>query len=343
MALLWLEGFDYTNSTGDLLDRYPAPGGGTNLNFQTTGGRRGSRGLLFGSTSFLSKALVPGDKRCIIGAAYKLGTAAAMNIFQIVDTGSVIHLELAYQSDGSLVLRRGSGGTVLATSAAGVVNYAAGFFYVELNAYIDDTVGSYAVQVDGVAVSGMSATNVDTRNAGVDGWGRVIWQGNGTVNPVLDDLYVCDGTGSSNNTFLGDTRVDAWYPSGTGSSSMSTPVNGANVAATIDETPVATAPDDYNQLVNVNDYDLVNLGNLNAGQVPYGMEVFALARKADAGIGNIQMLVRYSGVDYPGSAVGLDVSNKYLPRVIFSRLPDNSGPWTEAAFNGIEVGYKRTL
>jgi hypothetical protein len=41
-----------------------------------------------------------------------------------------------------------------------------------------------------------------------------VW-GRGSDN-AIDDLYVCDSTGSTNNTFLGDVRVDTVRPIGAG-------------------------------------------------------------------------------------------------------------------------------
>ena len=52
----------------------------------------------------------------------------------------------------------------------------------------------------------------------------------GGAIPYFDDLYVCDGSGSVNNDFLGDVRVVTVRPNGAGGSTQWTPDSGSNYA-----------------------------------------------------------------------------------------------------------------
>src|SRR5437764_673985 len=73
--------------------------------------------------------------------------------------------------------------------------------------------------------TGRSSTNIEmlscncSGNIGLGGVGRA----------YLDDLYVCDATGTTNNTFLGDVRVHTLVPSGNGTDSGLTGSDGNQV------------------------------------------------------------------------------------------------------------------
>ncbi len=101
------------------------------------------------------------------------------------------------------------------------------WYYLELKVKCADVGGTYELRVSGQTVlSGSGDTKVGS-NAYHD---RVcFYNANGAI-PYFDDFYVCDGSGSANNNFLGDVRVVTVRPSGAGGSTQWTPDSGSNYA-----------------------------------------------------------------------------------------------------------------
>jgi hypothetical protein len=112
---------------------------------------------------------------------------------------------------------------------------------VEVKVVVSDTVGSVEVRFDGVVVlnltslnlgtTGISACNVYPTTTGTN-YGRGLnW----------DDFYLCDDTGTTNNDFLGDVRVDAYLPTSDGIHQDFDYSSGTDAYALLDEKPPAVA------------------------------------------------------------------------------------------------------
>jgi hypothetical protein len=104
------------------------------------------------------------------------------------------------------------------------------FNYFEIKATIHDTTGSIELRINGVPA--LNLVNQDTRNAGTGVVNAIRIGGTNSFGPIwaMDDLYICNTSGSTNNDFLGDIRVDTLYPNADGTYSQWTPsaVNGAH-------------------------------------------------------------------------------------------------------------------
>jgi hypothetical protein len=153
---------------------------------------------------------------------------------------------------------------------------------------------------------------------------------------------VLDGSGAAPlNTFLGDCRVDARYPTAEGASSAWTPLSGTDNALMIDE----TAPDDdttYNSTSTVGATDTHVVQDAPVpGAVLYGVQLCLSAKKSDAGACSLAPVVRHSGVDQVGTA--FNPGTTYLYNVTpYGLNPGTGAAWTEAGFNAAEFGYRRT-
>src|SRR5690606_30150679 len=135
-------------------------------------------------------------------------------------------INLRVGTDGSLSIYLGN--SLIATSVTTPININT-WYYIELKVVVDGS-GSYEVRVDGVNVLSGST---DTQAGANPYANRVRLHGAATgtgPQTQFDDWYVCDGSGSINNDFLGGRRIITYFTADTGDSSDFTPDEGDNYA-----------------------------------------------------------------------------------------------------------------
>jgi hypothetical protein len=334
MALLFMDGFDHY-ATADGLKKWNVFGTGVTIN--SSGGRRSGGCLNFSNnTRFVDKTLPSSYATLIAGFAYDASAGNTADIMCFLD-GATIHAGLHLNANNAIVAFRATNATVLGTSANGVVP-ASGFCHIEVKILVSDTVGTVDVKVNGASV--LSLTGQDTRNAGNASMTGFRIRSTG-VNCKVDDLCVCDTSGSTNNTFLGDVRIDTNYPTSDGNYTQFTCSSGSSHFALVDEaTPNTT---DYNDGAAVNDRDSYGMGNLTAltSQTVYGVQVNTAILKDDAGAKSAATFVRSSSTNGDGASTALGTSQTYISQV-FETDPNGSIAWTESSVNAMEAGVKVT-
>jgi hypothetical protein len=291
---------------------------------------------------FIKQFLPVSGATAVLGMAYKINTLSSGNFSVSLGDNTVTHLQFVFNSDLSITAKRGVGGTVLGSTNPNVIDTNAGYCYIEFRSIINDTSGEATIRINGNTV--LNLTSIDTQNGGTAGWTWFLVAGAGNNNGSsisVDDLYVLDGSGSSLNDFIGDTRIDAHYPVANGTTSNSTPSTGTDRSATIDEHP-PNGDTDYNTLTAVGDLDTLSMQDLiNTGTTPDAIQMLVYARKTDAGAGDIATALRHSGTNYFGSNVSLSDS-AYRYAISAYGLDPTGAAWTETSFNALEAGYKRT-
>jgi hypothetical protein len=341
MALLFLDSFDHY-ATADILEKWTGTISGAPT-ISAGNGRRSSASLNLGSNASVSKVLTPSGPTVISGLAYKF-TSLTQRSFIGVTNGATPQMALVINIDGTISAYRGldipasASGTLLGTS---VVALSSGIYYfLEMKFTLDDVAGVVEVRVDGVPI--LTLTGVDTNNAGSNAW-NVFKVGSSSTHVFqIDDLYVLDGSGAAPlNTFLGDCRVDARYPTAEGASSAWTPLSGTDNALMVDE----TAPDDdttYNSTSTVGATDTHVVQDAPVpGAVLYAVQLNISHKKSDTGACSLAPVVRHAGVDQVGT--GFNPGTSYLYTCIpYGTNPGTGVAWTEAGFNAAEFGYKRT-
>lgn len=334
MALLFIDGFDHY-ATADMLKKWSTQGT-YSPTINATAGRRGGGGLVVGSTSTstsLSKSL-SAVSTVIVGVAFKIGSTAQAGETIRLYEGATQHISL-YYSSGTFKLYRGSNtGTLLATGTTSVS--ASTWVYIELKVTIHDTTGAYELRLNGVTE--FSATNVDTRNGGTSGVVDSVSLGGYTG--TFDDFYLCDTSGTTNNNFLGDCRIDTLYPSGAGNYTQFTPSTGSNYTCVDETTPNTTDYVSSATSGNRDSYAFADLAALGSESI-YGVQVNAYAQKSDAGTRSLGTMVRLSGTDADGASVGLGTTTYSYISQVFEKDP-SAAAWTEANVNAAEFGVKVT-
>jgi hypothetical protein len=299
------------------------------------GGRWGSGCLQLGGGSVVWQA-ASAQPTWTVGVAFQCVVAADERPIAILDSGTVQIDVRRDNSTGYLSVTRN--GTVLATGAT--ATSLGLWYYLELQATINSTTGSYTLRINGVTE--LTATNVNTQATGNASANQVRISAGGNYGAFyswFDDVYICDGMGSVNNTFLGDVRIQALLPTSDGANHAWTPSSGSDHYPLVNEVP----PDGDTSYVGsstvgqVDEYGMTTIA-VSTGTVA-GVQTLLYARKDDAGTRTIAPVVREGGTDYVGTAVSLGTSYAYFPQ-IYEQDPATSAAWTIAGIGADSFGVK---
>jgi hypothetical protein len=339
MALRFCDSFDHY-LTADLTEKW------TNIisspSISSGNGRRGTSALNTVASSRGVAKTLDAQATWIIGFAIKFGDiAGGIPMIALLDSGTV-QVDVAINTDGTLSVRRN--GITTLTSGTSVKALAPGIWYfVEWKCTIADSIGASTckVRVDGedwITV----ATGQDTKqtsNASANSI-RLFGGAGSFTQAYIDDVYICDGTGDSNNDFLGDVRVDALAPNGEGSNSAWTCSTGSTHYTLVDE---ATPNDDtdYLSTAGASNRDSHNFASLPTMSSPTikGVMHSLSAKKDDAGTRNIKSLCKSGATTSTGASQALPSSYAYLLQV-WETDPNTAAAWTEANFNSAEFGVE---
>jgi len=336
MALLFLDSFDHSGTTGAMvLKKWDVDNGIAIIS--TTTVRTGTGALFLQSSGALLKVIpLPGDV-FILGCAIRCPAwPTSTNLVEFLE-GATLHVALAVNASGFLVVKRDT--TVLATATSGPLAINT-WYYLEVKVVVHDSAGSVAVRIDAVPLTfSASLTGVDTRNGGTGNVDRLGLRGGGGTGVFVDDLYLCDDAGTTNNDFLGICVVERLLPStGNGDLTDFTPSTGTDHGALVDENP-PTDDTDYNTGDTVGQQDCYQYPSLALTGAILGIQTNLYARKTDAGARTVAPIVRLGSVTYPGAAVAPTTSYKYLTEVRETN-PATGLAWTSADITALQAGMK---
>lgn len=158
----------------------------------------------------------------------------------------------------------------------------------------------------------------------------------------MDDLYVLDDSGSTNNDFLGDCRVEALLPDGNGTTNQFNGSDGNSVDnyLLVDEVP---ADDDttYVEDSTATNQDLYTFDNLSATPVSiFGVQSNIIAKKDDAGARSAKQITRSGVTVYDGDTHALSQGSYGNHACILELDPDTATAWDEAGINAAEFGLE---
>jgi len=212
------------------------------------------------------------------------------------------------------------------------------FFEVKMK--LSNTSGYIQARVNGVPLYLLSG--IDTLNTGSNEYiNRIRFSGRGAAR--YDDIYICDNSGSENNDFLGNVRVDAIYPTANGNQNDGTASAGSNYEC-VDELD-ANGDTDYVALDALNEIELYAFGDLPVTtytKTIYGIKINYQARKTDAAARTLAGVFRINGTNYTYSSnTILSVEHEFFGEV-WELNPDDSSVWEETDINAFEAGVKVT-
>lgn len=306
-------------------------------------GVSGGKVTLLGGGYTIRKVL--SSDQTTVGAAFRvwfsdLPTDNTNEIFQWRDNANSAQCTVNVTSTGAISVFRGdNGGTLLATTATPVIT-AGGWWHIEVKAFINDSAGTLEVRVNGVPK--IDLDTIDTKATSVAGCGQVVWGDNSISSDrfYLKDVVIWDGTGTTNNDFIGDVQVVSLVPVSDSALNW-TPSTGSTGWNLVDESDPNDA--DYVSADDtLPDAVVFNLSDLDEDVVSVkGLMSFVRMMKTDGGTAQVQVgLVSGTNTDQ-GVDRAITVAETYWMDT--SELdPDTAAAWTPIAVNALKLRIDRT-
>lgn len=359
MALLYIDGFDLNGSTADeteLLDKgYTEVT--TGVNFSTSTNTPFSEG---GSLNFsqpsekVRRDTETTNTTIVIGFHNNHGATADYEDTPINQEDAILTLwedtgtstttpqvSFVLGTDGgsghTIIAKRGAyNGTTLGTSSAALAD-GMGWHYLEFKVLISDTVGTVDIELDGTNI--LTLTSQDTKNGTTTTVGsfQLSQATNSAIQRYLDNLYLCDGSGSKNNDFLGEVRVRTILPD-TDTATIDWTAQGAGSHfSEVDD--FHDGDTTYIHSATVTDVDRMTMVAIPTAATVVGVQTVALARKDNVDPRSIRTLVKSGATTSNDSTVVLGDS---YDNIINMREddPNTAATWTAANVNLLEIGVE---
>jgi hypothetical protein len=336
-----MEGFETFGSSGrtgpaliaDLEDKYHSDSS-LNTGGQLVTGRNGGLAYEFGDYQDELVLELDDQGTWIIGFAYKHQNGSGQLVQLQDDTGMSPQCELYVNTDDRLEVRssstvRGTGSTVLGVGQ---------WYYIEWKIEIGDSADT-EVRVNGA--TDIDLAGVDTQQqAGVSTANRIVFSALSSAGDCLDDIYVCDGTGSSHNDFLGEVEIEAIFPSSDYGTCDWTCSTGTDHYALIDDNP-PDADSTYISTDTVDHKDLFDYEDVSGDAGILGLQINTLAR-IESAARNLTPMVRSAGTEYDQTAQSVTGMSYRDFVTILESDPATSSAWTVANLNAAQFGVKMT-
>lgn len=346
MSLILFEGAECGVAAG-LASRWTSVGAGVKV--ATTAPRTGAWHLnasdTSASTAFYKDMGSSEHETFTVGFAYRPSAASSYdyNVVFYGIGGTVDHIRFYVDQVNRQLSFKRAGTTVIAQTATGIgpASWTDTWNYYECKVTCDDTNGYVEARINGVSYLTWTG---DTRNGGADAKiDRVYFGGTtGASNTrYYDDIYICNGDGTSPNDFLGDCKVYPLLPNGNGTYSQLTGSDGNSTDnyLLVDETTPSTA--DYNGHATVGNKDTYALSDLPDTDVTiYGISVLSRAAKNDAGAKKARAVIRTASTDYTGSDMSLGTTYSTFAEQSWFLNPNSGSAWTATQVNALEAGFE---
>lgn len=337
MALLHFDGFEWMGTGGEnMLREYVVPSGGAGLpgTGRLFGQSNNATNAVFTTRSFgLRTTLVTGYGWNINGDP---GAGRGKSFLK----GGVEQFRWEYVdavTGFTIVFKRGA--TTLGTSPIFAYN---AWHYFEIKAVIDTgTSGSIELRRNEVPV--LTLTSINTANVGTSGADAMGYNYNtSTGNPLWDDFYILDTTGSDNNDFLGDSAIEGFTVTADGATIQWTRAAGTANFQMVDDGNSNSDTNDYNSSDTVGQIDLFVCSDLvfTTGTI-FGVKVSLSLAMSAAGSRNVGTRFRDSGGSgAAGGTFAVTTTSYSIFSHIFERNPISTLLWTNADVNGGQFGYE---
>jgi len=337
MAIILLDSFDHYTTTAEAQLK------GWNLGaWQPVTGRFSGYGAQFGNGgggwSDVSVSLPTLQSSLVVGFALKwISNPVNYQFFQM-KSATTWQIQLLGNGSGQIKLNTESGTT---TGTASIVAGAWNYIEVKVTTF-STTLGAVTVRVNGV--NDIAVTGVNTNRAATGTVSKVCFDGDyyGNTIFVVDDLYVCNTSGTANNDFMGDIRIEYLVPTAAGVRTQFAASSGSNWQA-VDE--IGASDTDYNSSNVPGAMDLFTMSDLAGNGLIRGVQTISRAKKDDAGYRKaVPVFRKASGLGetarwYPGSKVPVGDAFSLLRMQVFETSPDTGAAWTVDEVNALQYGY----
>lgn len=349
MALLWMDGFDhYGGSTGNMLAGVWAEINGGSLS--TSNSRTGTYSIRPQITTNPRpcRRVLGGDKETVgLGCAYYMSSLpsvnSALSIFDYRDSANNIRLSLVVESTGTLSIRTGAASASPLFTTPTPVVVAEAYQHIECAVTFAGASSAIEVRVNSVTVISLVDVTIPGGLCAQVSFGKNVTVAINTITVDIDDVFAWDGTGTTNNDFLGDRRVRTIYPDADTATDEWAVIGAVNGFAAINEasqdgdtTYIEASPD----VPVTSEFELQDLPS-STGAIA-AIQTYVMQRKTEAGDGNTQTSL-ISGVSVAdGSERPITEAYTYWMD-IFETDPDTGSAWTKENVDTAKLRLRRTL
>jgi hypothetical protein len=327
-----------TDITTRLNEKYP--GHGTGPYYLTAGSVAGYAicSASTGQDQWISLGTgLTGTTTTIVGFGFKAvstTSVAVIYFFAGPGTSAAASLRWSTVTTGEFSVYNYAG-SLLGTTSGAACTSGSGWHYVEVKVVVG-TSGSVTINVDGVAK--LTLTGVNTSDSAGDTY-YICLNFDATSQYYLDDIYVCDTTGTYNNAFLGAQVVIGLLPTADTSQKSWTPSAGSAHYSLVNDNP---SDDDttYVQDGTSGDCDLYAYAQLANVATIAGIQINTVCRQTDTTAFSLKTAVK------SGTTTSLDAgqsigSTSYSTKSrIVETDPNTSAPWSETGLNAASIGIQ---
>jgi hypothetical protein len=265
------------------------------------------------------------------------GTTAVAVFYFYGSSGVAGSIRWGTVSSGELSFHNYQGTVLGTTSGAGLAPGGNVWKYVEAKIVVGTgTSGSVQIKVDGVTK--LTLTGVNTSNTGGDtvyNW----FNTDATSQYRIDDMYLCDSSGSVNNNFLGPQTVIGLLPAGDTASADWTPLSGTDHYQQVNEA-AADGDAGYVEDGTSGHMDLFRYHQLSALDAIAGIQINTICRQTDATPLALKTPVKSGGITSEEASQSIGGTSYGCRTRVLEIDPGTSAAWTQAGLNAAEIGVK---
>lgn len=263
---------------------------------------------------------------------------ANSTVLEFMDSLTV-QLSLRLNTDRTLTVLLGDG-TELGTSSSVQTIPTSGYAYIEVKATFHSSAGSCEVRVN--RQTWFAFTSVNTAHSGTNSANQIqlMWTSTGYL--IVDDYYIADDLGGTNDDFLGPIQIGLALPNAAGSLTGWTPVGAASNYDCVND-DVGSDVDDSSTYVSasvVGTEDLYNVSDPGISGNILNVNLFVRASKSSVLARSISSVLRHAGTDDVGSSVSLDTSWSTFHGASYGVNPITNVAWTAADIAAMQIGVK---
>lgn len=348
MAIVLMDGFDLYGSNTDILRGGWSYNDSADTHVYTTGGRFGGTTIEVETEDYIQRQISIAASTVIFQFAFRLeslSNAGNQYMFTALNNlGASTCFRLKLSTGGAVTLVDANSSTV-ASSPAGIIKQNV-WQYMEIKAVISDT-GSVIVKVDGSEVINDAAVDIKPGSAtDVDSFRLMGASTNSATGVRYDDVIVMDDSGSVNNDFIGDRRIETLLPTGddaTDADWISQPAQSVGDEYLNIDDPVPGSNDgdtSYLYSATPGDESLFDFENLSTTPAEINaVQVTLEAKKSDGGSREMAHLLK---ADTKATGTTFNPGTDYeVHREVWEQSTEAvPGPWTPALVNAAQAGVK---
>ena len=351
MALLYIDGFEgYTNVTditrvGSGEPRFTYIHSGNSLSstiYRTAQVTPANSRSLYADTSMPVDFKIPARTEFIMGLAVYIvsNNTSVLSVWNVGNTSlSSQGVCLAYRPSSNTFFiytagTNGAPGTLLGT-ASGTYGQNT-WHYIELRLKLGTTTGEAELKINGIQV--LNLTNINTATGSITAYSAMGKASTNVVEAYYDDLYICDTSGSVNNTFLGPISVYTLMPTSNASSTQLTPVGAASNWQAVDEPTADTTT--YVETSTTGHRDYYNFESLPAGvSSVFGVLTRAKSTTPDNGGRRVRLNFK-NGANVLSSAARLLTLGNWLYEYFIAETAPDGSAWSKTSVDSTEAGVE---